>query len=171
MARKRVISPEMFTSSTVSAWQPATRWTWAGLLVYLDDYGYGEDKPAIVKATVWPDDEVFPYSIADVAADLKRFVEAGSLCRFECCDKPQMHVPKWRDWQRVDHPAKPRFCVCPNHSRNAHEEHRKVSRERHESLAVIELNSTEENVSSPHAITDCLRPDLCHFHRARMDTA
>jgi hypothetical protein len=165
MARKRMLSPEMFTSRSVNALPVATRWTWAGLLCYLDDYGYGEDEPALVKADVWPRDD--SYTTQQVAGDLDQLTEAGNLCRFVCCDKPQIHAPKWTDYQKVQHPSlQPRFCVCPQHSRNSHETHLRVSRARHESLALIEVNSSQRSSSdSVHDLSDCLRPDLCHFHR------
>lgn len=149
MARKRMLSPEMFTSRSVNTWPVTARWTWAGLLCYLDDYGYGEDSAALVKASVWPLDD--GYSVTDVAEDLRRFADTLSLCRFTCCDKPQMHSVKWKDWQAVAHPGKPRFCVCPTHSRNAHELHVKASRERHETLSLNEVSSSERSSSDDAA--------------------
>jgi hypothetical protein len=169
MARRRMLSPEMFTSRTVNDLPVEARWTWVGLLCYLDDYGYGEEQAALVKAAVWPLDE--SRTTGDVAGDMARLVEAGSLCRFICCNKAQMHAPNWREWQTVAHPGKPRLCVCPVHSRDAHETHRTASRETHERLALKEVNSSEKNLSGQiHELTDCLRPDLCHFHR-QQDTA
>jgi hypothetical protein len=164
MARRRMLSPEMFTSRTVNELPVQTRWTWSGLLCYLDDYGYGEDSAPLVKAAVWPLDE--SWGTAEVAGDLERLTDAGSLCRFECCGKAQMHAPNWREWQTVAHPGKPRLCVCPTHSRDAHETHVKASRESHERLALKEVSSSERSSSdAAHDLSDCLRPDLCHFHR------
>lgn len=158
MARKRMLSPEVFTSRTVTAWPVPTRWTWIGLLCYLDDYGYGDDSAALLKASAWPLDDYTPEQVAD---DLARFVEAGSVCRFTCCDKPQIHAPKWTEWQTVQHPSKqPRFCVCPRHSRHAHETHMTVSRTHHETLSLIEVNSSEENLSDSGE-------GLANFHRLK----
>jgi hypothetical protein len=165
MASKRMLSPEMFTSRSVNAQPVATRWTWAGLLCYLDDYGYGEDAAALVHAAVWPRDEM--YTITDVEADLAKLTDADSLCRFTCCDKNQIHAVNWREWQTVPHPGKPRFCVCPDHSRDAHEIHLNASRERHELLSLKEISSDQRSLGTDvHDLNACLRPDLCHFHRS-----
>lgn len=146
MARKRMIDPAMFSSSTVSAWAPATRWTWAGLFCYLDNYGYGDDSAALVRASVWPRDDLgWPYTVEQVAADLDTFTASdGALCRFVCCGKPTIHIPKWREWQSLPHPGLPRFCVCPHHTRSSHEEHLKVSRNRHETFRLKESSSIEQ---------------------------
>ena len=126
MARKRMVSPEMFTSATVAGWPAATRWTWVGLLCYLDDFGLGEDSPSLIKAAVWPRDS--SYTERKVRADIDKIVESGSACRFECCGKPILHIPTWTDWQKVAHPTATRFCPCPVHSRPAHELHMRDSR-------------------------------------------
>ena len=126
MARKRMIDPQMFTSATVCSWkQPGTRWTWAGLLCYLDDYGYGEDSALLIKAAVWPRDDF--YTVRKISGDIDLIAASGTLCRFTCCGKPQLHVPKWADWQSISHPARFRLCPCPEHSGAAAKEHRKDS--------------------------------------------
>jgi hypothetical protein len=111
MARKRMLSPEMFTSATVCALPVPTRWTWAGMLCYLDDYGKGEDSPELVKAAVWPRDS--GYTAKKVAVDIGRLVDVGALCRYECCGKPQIHAPSWSGWQKVSHPTDTKLCPCP----------------------------------------------------------
>ena len=125
MARKRMLSPEMFTSENVSSWPVATRWTWAGMLCYLDDTGRGKDNSALVKAVVWPLDE--KYTSRKVEADLDLFVEAQSLCRYSCCRVAQLHAPTWPEWQRISHPTPTKLCPCPRHESDAHELHRKES--------------------------------------------
>lgn len=164
MARKRMLSPEMFTSRSVTAHDVSTRWTWAGLLCYLDDYGYGEDSADLVKASVWPRDGF--YTVEMVEADLVNLTSGESLCRFTCCDKPQVHATNWKQWQKVPHPGQARFCVCPDHSTEAHENHTKASRERHENLSLKEVSSSQRSLGTDiHDLADCQRPDLCHFHR------
>lgn len=159
-----MLSPEMFTSGSVSAWPAATRWTWAGLLCYLDDYGYGEDSAALVKASVWPRDDT--YTAKKVAADLDRIAANGTVCRFSCCERPQLHAPGWDDWQKVPHPGKPRWCPCPSHAREAHEFHLSTSRDSHEGLTpnVVEVNRDQRSSSDcAHGVdrhascTQCVR--------------
>lgn len=121
MARKRMVDPAMFTSETVAALPIATRWTWVGLLCYLDDTGRGKDNPALVKASVWPLDNV--YTPRKVAADLDRLVAGGQLCRYECCGVAQLHAPTWAAWQKVAHPTPTRLCPCAGHEPKARRLH------------------------------------------------
>jgi hypothetical protein len=125
MARKRMLSPDMFTSETISSQPIPTRWTWAGLLTYLDDYGRGKDNAALVKAAVWPLDDA--YTSKKVAADLDRLEQVGSLCRYTCCGSRQLHAPNWETFQKVSHKTDSKVCPCPEHDRNLHEEHRRDS--------------------------------------------
>lgn len=122
MARKRMVDPGMFTSETVAALPISARWTWVGLLCYLDDTGRGKDNPALVKASVWPLDE--SYTARKVAADIEKLVTNGSLCRFECCGQSFLHAPRWTEWQKISHPTPTKLCPCAGHEPKAHRLHR-----------------------------------------------
>lgn len=113
MARKRMLSPEMFTSESLASLPVATRWTWAGLLTYFDDLGRGRENAALVKAAVWPLDD--GYTLRKVTLDLERLEGIGTLCRYECCGMKQMHSPAWQAWQKPSHPTPSRLCPCPVH--------------------------------------------------------
>lgn len=113
MARKRMVHPEFFTSESLSGEDVAVRLTFIGLLIYCDDYGYGKDNPSLVKATVWPLDDLVGSDT--VGFYLDRLVAVGSLCRFACCGKPQFHLPSWTEWQKVSHPTATKCCPCPTH--------------------------------------------------------
>lgn len=117
-----MVDPAMFTSETVAALPVSTRWTWVGLLCYLDDTGRGRDNAALVKASVWPLDD--SYTARKVAADLDKLVNAGSLCRYECCDSSQFHAPRWVEWQKISHPTSTKLCPCAGHEPKAHRLHR-----------------------------------------------
>ncbi len=125
MARKRVISPELFTSESVASLPIPTRYTWVGLLCYLDDMGRGKDNPALIKAAVWPLDD--SYTSRKVASDVQKLVQLGSLCRFECCGVPLLHVPTWSLWQKISHPTASKLCPCPGHEPVEADLHRHAS--------------------------------------------
>lgn len=125
MARKRMLSPSMFTSETIGTLPIPTRWTWAGLLTYLDDYGRGKDNASLIKAAVWPLDDT--YNSKKVSADLERLQLVGSICRYECCGSKQLHSPKWGTFQKVSHPTDSTLCPCPEHDGEIHEAHRIAS--------------------------------------------
>lgn len=154
-----MLAPEMFTSPSVCNLPVPARWTFAGTLTYLDDYGYGEDSPALVKAAVWPRDDA--YTTAKVASHLDLIVAEASLCRFECCGRKVIHSSQWRQWQTVAHPGKPRFCVCPVHSHLAQEDHVTASRAFHETfnrnVVEVKLDQSSSSAESRRAmISDAL---------------
>ena len=122
MARKRMVDPAMFTSESVASLPIATRYTWVGLLCYLDDTGRGKDNAALVKASVWPLDD--SYTARKVAADLSRLVDEGMLCRYECCGSRQFHAPAWESWQKISHPTATKLCPCAGHEPKAERLHR-----------------------------------------------
>ena len=125
MARKRMLSPTMFTSVTIGSLPVSTRWTWTGMLTYLDDFGRGKDHPSLIKAAVWPLDD--NYTSRKVAADLDRLAEVGSICRYLCCQAKQLHAPKWETFQKVAHPTDSTCCPCPECDANLSAVHRNHS--------------------------------------------
>lgn len=154
MARKRMISPEMFTSESVAALPIPTRWTWAGVLCYLDDCGIGKNNPALIKAAIWPLDDT--YTSRKVAADVTRLVSMHMLCAYSCCGTKFIHAPSWDTWQKISHATPTKFCVCPVHAPDASRIHRRYSGETPDLFGsdtgatprnVIEVNSIERNVS------------------------
>jgi hypothetical protein len=61
MARIRTVKPEMFTSATVTSLTIPARWTFVGLLTYVDDEGRGRADSRLIKGQLWPlDDKVTP---------------------------------------------------------------------------------------------------------------
>lgn len=125
MARKRMVDPAMFTSESVAGLPVPTRYTWIGLLCYLDDTGRGKDHPALVKAAVWPLDD--GYTARKVAADVEKLADAGMLCRYECCGTRQFHAPTWTSWQKISHPTATKLCPCAGHEPKAFRLHQSES--------------------------------------------
>lgn len=125
MARKRMVDPAMFTSESVAALPVQTRWTWVGLLCYLDDTGRGKDNAALIKASVWPLDD--NYTARKVTTDVDRLVSGGQLCRYTCCGGSFLHAPRWMEWQKISHPTATKLCPCAGHEPDAHRIHRSES--------------------------------------------
>jgi hypothetical protein len=165
MARKRMLSPEMFSSESVTSLPFEARWTWAGLLCYLDDTGRGRDSARAVRGSVYSTEP--EVTVEAVAGHLDLIVQAGSLCRYVCCDGGQFHAPSWGAWQKPSHPTPTRLCPCPVHEPQAAELH---SRELSGGLAksregsgstlrnVVEVSSDECSSSEcPHGLvkTEC----------------
>lgn len=111
MARIRSIKPELRTSLTAAEWPREVRYFWVLLWGYLDDHGYGQDEPRIIKGDCFPMDD--DLTAGDIDKWLDLIAAAGSLCRFCGPDgRRYLHAPKWPDHQRPQHPAVPKFPAC-----------------------------------------------------------
>lgn len=111
MARIRSVKPELRTSLTAAEWPREVRYFWVLLWGYLDDHGYGQDEPRIIKGDCFPMDD--DLSAGDIDKWLDLIATSGSLCRFRGPDgRRYLHAPKWPDHQRPQHPAIPKFPVC-----------------------------------------------------------
>lgn len=107
MARIRTVKPEMFTSSTVTALSLPARWTFVGMLTYVDDEGYAKSDARLVKAAVWPlDDNV---TAAAVEGHLEELVAAGLVCRSSAT---VLHVVNFTEHQRVNRPTPTKYEAC-----------------------------------------------------------
>lgn len=100
MARIRTIKPEFFTSDTVSALPLRARLTWIGLWTHCDDHGRCRDNVKLIKAAVWPLDDV---SIRHVEEDLAVLTEHGCIIRYVVDDRPYLAVPTWDEHQSASH--------------------------------------------------------------------
>lgn len=113
MARKRMLSPEFFTSTTVNALPIPTMVTFAGLWCYADDYGRGEDDAVLIRATVWPRRR--SYSEKKVDADLGRLADVGLICRYNIAGYALLHMPTWHEHQQISHKGKEKLPPCSDH--------------------------------------------------------
>lgn len=111
MARKRMIHPDFFTSASLARLDIRTMVTFAGLWIYCDDYGRGEDDPAFITAAVWPRRP--DVTAEDVAEDLAALEQSGKVCRYTVGNVPFIHIPSWREHQTVSHPTPSKFPPCP----------------------------------------------------------
>ena len=110
MARIRTIKPDFFTSDTVSALPLRARLTWIGLWTHCDDYGRCRDNVKLIKAAVWPQDDV---SIKDIEADLNTLADRRVILRYVVDDKNYLVVTNWDEHQRVHHPSQSKIPAPP----------------------------------------------------------
>lgn len=113
MARKRMISPEFFTSRTLNGLPVQSMLTFAGLWCYVDDLGRGEDDVVMVKAAIWPRRRAV--TEAKVEADLATLDKAYLICRYAVGGVDLLHVVNWTEHQRISHPAKSKLPPCQHH--------------------------------------------------------
>lgn len=105
-----MIHPEFFTSAVLAKLSFRAAHLFAGLWVYCDDMGRGEDDSSFIRARVFPRrDDV---TAADVEDDLKALAEEDLICRYEVGGSQFLHVPSWHEHQRISHPSPPRCPPC-----------------------------------------------------------
>lgn len=120
MARKRMLSPDFFSSKPVNNLSLDAMLTFAGLWVYLDDYGRGEDDADLIKSTVWPRRRTVTEK--KVRAHLDAIEKQSLICRYVVADCPLIHIPSWSEHQKISHPTDSRIPPCPSHERAVYEE-------------------------------------------------
>lgn len=108
-----MLSEEFFTSGTVNQLTIPAMVTFAGLWVYLDDAGRGEDNTLLIKAKVWPRRK--QVSEAKVAGHLDELTTLGMVCRYGFSGLSLLHVIHWSDHQKPQHPTPSRFAPCSLH--------------------------------------------------------
>lgn len=111
MPRKRMIHPSFFTSATLARMDPRTMVLFAGLWIYCDDYGRGEDDAALIAAAVWPRRR--DIGEKEVEDDLSILAEAGVIHRYVVGGDNFLHVTSWHEHQRVSHPTSSKVPPCP----------------------------------------------------------
>lgn len=101
MARIRSVKPGFFKSEDVSALSFRARLTWVGLWTQCDDAGRTKDNVKLIKADVWPLDDV---SLRDVEDDLVELAAHGRIVRYEADGKQYLQITNWHH-QRIQKPT------------------------------------------------------------------
>jgi hypothetical protein len=96
MARIRNIKPEFFTSEAVSELPLRARLTWIGLWTHCDNHGRARDNVKLIKAAVWPLDDV---SLKDIEDDLTTLAEHQRIVRYEVDGKRYLVITNWSEHQ------------------------------------------------------------------------
>lgn len=105
MPRIRTIKPDFFTSDTVSELPLRARLTWIGMWTHCDDHGRCRDNVKLIKAAVWPLDNV---SLRDIEEDLDALIAKGLVFSYTAAEsgKNYLQVTGWDEHQKVDRPSK-----------------------------------------------------------------
>lgn len=113
MARIRTVKPAFFASEDVSELPFRARLTWVGLWTHSDDAGRCKDNVKLIKAAVWPLDDV---SLKDIEIDLNTLADRGLIHRYEVDGKQYIQTVNWRKHQRIDKPSPSHLPPFPEHS-------------------------------------------------------
>lgn len=99
MARIRTIKPDFFTSEDVSALPLRARLTWIGLWTHCDDHGRTKDVVRLIKAAIWPLDDV---SLSDVEQDLITLAGHGRIVRYSVDGRAYLAIVNWHVHQVIN---------------------------------------------------------------------
>jgi len=102
MARIRTIKPEFFTSLSIAGLPLRARLTFIGLWTHVDDEGKCLAEPRLIKAAIWPLDDV---SAEDVMSDLGALTEASLIAHYEVANRRYLAVKGWSEHQRISRPS------------------------------------------------------------------
>jgi hypothetical protein len=103
LARIRSIKPSFFQSDDVSALPLRARLTWIGLWTQCDDQGRTKDHARLIKAAIWPLDNV---SLADIEEDLSTLNSQGRIVRYEVNGQHYLEITNWSEHQRINRPSR-----------------------------------------------------------------
>lgn len=106
MARIRTIKPSFFASEDVSVLPMRARLTWIGLWTQCDDEGRTKDNAKLIKAAVWPLDNV---TLRDIEEDLATLAVRGRIVRYEVDGKRYLAITNWREHQKINKPTPSRI--------------------------------------------------------------
>ncbi len=113
MARIRTIKPSFFKSDDVSVLPMRARLTWIGLWTQCDDQGRTKDHLRLIKADVWPLDNV---SLADIEEDLSTLAAHGRIVRYEVDGQRFLEVTNWSEHQKINRPTPSKIPPPPEPS-------------------------------------------------------
>lgn len=111
MARIRSIKPSFFQSDDVSVLPMRARLTWIGLWTHCDDQGRAKDNLRLIKAAIWPLDDV---TLKDIEEDLETLAAEGRIVRYGFNGGRYLAVTNWSDHQHPQKATKSRLPAPPN---------------------------------------------------------
>ena len=103
MARKRMISPDIWDSENFSKLSVLARLIFIGMFSNADDEGRGRAKASFLKSKLFPYDESM--RVADVESALDEVAENMSVIIYSHDGNEYYSFDNWKKWQKVDKPS------------------------------------------------------------------
>ena len=94
----RIIKDSIHESEDVNKMTDFQFRLWVNLIAYVDDYGRGDARPAIIKGKCFPLRDIPLQKIESALAELS---DIGVIRLYESDGKPLLFFPKWEAHQRV----------------------------------------------------------------------
>lgn len=103
MARKRMISPEIWESSSFSKLSDFAKLVFIGLISQADDEGKGKASPNIIRSKLFPDGE--EKRVTDIKKALSEIALRMSITFYEVEGDSFYILTNWHSWQKIDRPT------------------------------------------------------------------
>lgn len=114
MARKRMLSPEIWESESFSSLSDFQKIVFIGLISLADDEGRGKANPSYIKSTLFPYDE--NRRVAEVKSALSQIARCTSTQFYNVNGSEYYFLSSWKKWQKIDKPSKSKLPPPPNSS-------------------------------------------------------
>lgn len=110
----RMIKDSIHTSDKVNEMTDFQFRLWVNLIAYVDDYGRGDARPAIIKGSCFPLRERL--TLKEIDAALTGLSGIGCVVLYEVDGRPYLCFPNWEKHQtirnkRSKYPAPPENCI------------------------------------------------------------
>ena len=107
----RIIKDSIHSSESCNAMTDFQFRLWVHLITYVDDFGRGDARPAVIKGTCFPLRERL--SIRDIEAGLRALAGIGCISLYDVDGKSYLCFPTWEAHQNVRN-KKSRFPAPPD---------------------------------------------------------
>lgn len=111
MARKRMISPEIWESQSFSLLSDLAKIVFISLFSHADDEGRGIAKPTYIMNTTFPYDE--NRRVADIKKALSEIALKMSVQFYNVNGNEYYVMQRWERWQKIDKPSKSKLPPPP----------------------------------------------------------
>ena len=112
MARKRMLSPDIWESQSFSSLSDLSKIVFIGLISLADDDGRGKANPAFIKSTLFPYDE--NRRVAEVKSALSQIARCTSTQFYSVNGNDYYFLKNWTEWQKIDKPSKSKLPPPPS---------------------------------------------------------
>lgn len=137
---------------------------WVSLITYVDDYGRGDARPAVIKGTCFPlRDRI---TNKDIDAALNALAGAGCVGLYKVDGKPYLYFPNWQSHQNIRN-KKSKFPAPENATCNQLHTIESNCEQMHANVPVIQSESESESESNPSARVSALDVALNDFAEMR----
>ena len=95
----RIIKESIHSSEDVNKMTDFQFRLWISLITYVDDFGRGDARPAIIKGSCFPlRDRI---TVTDIDAALRALAGIGCVGLYKVDGKPYLYFPTWESHQRI----------------------------------------------------------------------